>query len=99
MNPLYKEFKIFLNWIASNLLEAIYLVAFIVFNWVVHLVFSNLQTSTNLENWLLKSIQILFAISTLVPIVIHVIKKIVLGYFETVRLVKDEMNADYQTPE
>lgn len=69
---LIRELKVFTVWIFSSLIDAIFLALWVLVQWLVN---GNVIVRfglSGIDRWMLFAFQVLFAISTLAPVVIYI---------------------------
>ncbi|VAW38816.1 hypothetical protein MNBD_CHLOROFLEXI01-4684 [hydrothermal vent metagenome] len=91
LHSLIQEFKVFIFSLFSNLVQAGYLVAWV---WLQSIVgaFIDSRHLAGLDQWTLIVFQILFAISTLIPIVTYIYKRVRKKILSAQRTVEGERN-------
>jgi hypothetical protein len=65
------ELKTFTKWTISALIDSAFLILWVFVQWLVNKVVANLELS-GIDRWVLSLFQILFAISTLAPVITYI---------------------------
>lgn len=65
------ELKTFTIWAISSLIDGVFLAFWVLIQWLVSKVIISLELS-GIDQWMLYLFQLLFAISTLVPVIIYI---------------------------
>ena len=85
------ELKVFAKWTISGLIDATFLVIWVFVQWLVSKVVVNLQLS-GIDIWTLSTFQLLFAISTLTPIVVYIYVDLRIMLLRAQRRIRDEIS-------
>lgn len=87
------EVKVFIRWIISSLLDASFLIVWIYLQWLVDK-FTDRFPLDNIDEVQLSIFRILFAITTLAPIIFYIIRDISVMYIRTRQKIRDIRKAE-----
>ena len=71
LNEIKTETFTFLRWIISGVIDSVFLIIWVVSQWGTNSIISNLGLS-GIDEWVLITFQILFAVSTLAPVIVYI---------------------------
>jgi ABC-type transport system involved in Fe-S cluster assembly fused permease/ATPase subunit len=75
MNKEFQEIRsettTFLRWVISGLIDSVFLIIWVFTQWLTNSIINNLNLS-NIDKWVLIIFQILFAASTLAPVIVYI---------------------------
>jgi ABC-type transport system involved in Fe-S cluster assembly fused permease/ATPase subunit len=71
LNEIKTEIFTFLRWIISGVMDSVFLIIWVVTQWATNNIINNLNLS-GIDKWVLITFQILFAVSTLAPVIVYI---------------------------
>ncbi len=94
---LFSEIRVFAKWAVSSLLDGGFLVLWVFIQWIVNdRVIVNLPLY-GIDSWVLGIFQIIFAVSTLAPVLIYITVDITKMFLRAKRAIQHEVNLGKQT--
>lgn len=66
------NFRVYSVWALSSVIDSSYLAVWVVVQWAVNEFIINRLRLTGVDSWVLLVFQIIFAISTLIPIIVYI---------------------------
>lgn len=96
MDDVSVEFKTFLKWAIASLIDGSFLVAWAFIQYGSNWLIAKLELS-GIDKWVFLAFQVLFAVSTLAPVIFYIYKDLVVMYIRTqvdIETVKTKARAD-----
>lgn len=90
---LTRSLKVFTIWGLSGIVDSSYLILWVIIQWISNNLIIQFQL-TGIDSWVLSAFQILFAISTLLPIIIFIGLDISIMFLQAKRRIKNELDKD-----
>lgn len=87
------EIKVFTRWAISSLLDGAFIALWVVIQWGAQQIIENFPLS-GIDTWVLRVFQVVFAITTLAPILIYIYVDIMVMFIRARRRVRDEWEKD-----
>jgi hypothetical protein len=86
-------FRMFLRWIIASLIDGAFLTIWTFTQYGVDQAIGLVELSS-IDNWMLLCFQVLFAISTLAPVVLYICQDISIMFIRTMRAIRQERERD-----
>jgi len=89
ITALSNDLKIFIKWVLASLIDTSFLITWAFIQYYANQLISDLQLS-GIDIWVFSAFQAIFAISTLLPVMIYIVKDIYLMYLRARKEVQAE---------
>jgi len=86
-----RQIQIFIQWSISSAIDAAFLALWVFFQWLLDVKIIQEYKISNIDLWVLLSFQIIFAISTVIPVMIFIYTDIRIMFIRAKRRIQQEI--------